>query len=274
MKKIRRIFSDILTRKNRFVWVVSSIILVGAFLPKSNTNISANLYCQTLSKEYVTILRHEITTKDARKVLFNLWETHGMSKPVAMTSASTTKAAPKAEFGSNTISGTAPLTVEFMDLSTHNPERWLWDFGDGTQSNVANPVHIYDSPGIFTVSLQVSNAYGTSTNTKPDYITVKEDSSNFKKNELENIIAELSIESYPNPFTDIVHIKVFSIDEGYGNVEIYNSHGQVVERLKNQKLESGANIIIWYTSEIEAGIYYCKLNFNNETAVISLLKIQ
>lgn len=51
----------------------------------------------------------------------------------------------KADFSAIQTSGNAPLTVQFTDLSTGNPISWLWDFGDGSTSNLQNPCYIYSS---------------------------------------------------------------------------------------------------------------------------------
>jgi gliding motility-associated-like protein len=45
---------------------------------------------------------------------------------------------------------------EFIDSSI-GADTWLWNFGDGQTSTVQNPVHYYDSSGIYTVSLTVHN---------------------------------------------------------------------------------------------------------------------
>lgn len=63
-------------------------------------------------------------------------------------------------------------TVEFTDQSANNPDRWLWDFGDGNSSIEQNPVHTYTLPGKYTVSLSASNDFGTHKTTKEDCITV------------------------------------------------------------------------------------------------------
>ena len=69
---------------------------------------------------------------------------------------------PRAFFSANPALGTAPLTVSFTDRSLGTPLAWLWSFGDGTSSTERNPVHTYTSPGIFTITLNVSNYGGTS----------------------------------------------------------------------------------------------------------------
>jgi PKD repeat protein len=79
---------------------------------------------------------------------------------------------PVADFSGSPTSGTAPLTVQFTDLSTHSPTSWFWDFGDGDSSFAQNPSHTYNNAGSYTVLLSVSNAYGVDSATKPNYITV------------------------------------------------------------------------------------------------------
>jgi PKD repeat protein len=78
--------------------------------------------------------------------------------------------APVAEFSAQPLSGAAPLTVNFTDQSTNFPTSWLWDFGDGDTSTSQHPSHIYD-PGIYTVTLTISNTAGSDTETKPGYVT-------------------------------------------------------------------------------------------------------
>ncbi|HVP93553.1 MAG TPA: PKD domain-containing protein [Methanoregulaceae archaeon] len=55
---------------------------------------------------------------------------------------------------------TQPTTVEFLDRSSGPPTSWYWDFGDGGTSTLQNPVHTYSGPGVYLVSLNVSNEAG------------------------------------------------------------------------------------------------------------------
>lgn len=72
----------------------------------------------------------------------------------------------------NVTSGSAPLTIQFMDNSTNSPAAWAWTFGDGGWSNIQNPVHTYTSNGTFDVTLTATNEAGSNTTTITDYITV------------------------------------------------------------------------------------------------------
>ena len=63
--------------------------------------------------------------------------------------------------GFNT-SGSSSCTgsISFIDASFNQPNYWLWDFGDGTTSNLQNPSHTYLQAGTYDVSLFVSNGLG------------------------------------------------------------------------------------------------------------------
>jgi len=80
-----------------------------------------------------------------------------------------------ANFTATPLSGTAPLQVQFTDLSTVENttiNSWQWDFdNDGAiDSTIQNPLWFYD-PGIYSVSLTVSDGHISDTETKENYIT-------------------------------------------------------------------------------------------------------
>ena len=81
---------------------------------------------------------------------------------------------PIADFTATPTTVYAGETVSFTDLSTNNPTSWNWSFSGGTptSSTTQNPQIVYNSPGTYNVSLTVSNAFGTDTKTKTDYIHV------------------------------------------------------------------------------------------------------
>ena len=79
---------------------------------------------------------------------------------------------PVAAFSSSPTGGEAPLSVSFVDQSSNAPTGWQWDFGDGGTSSLRDPVYTYNAAGTYTVALTVSNAYGSDTEEKIDYITV------------------------------------------------------------------------------------------------------
>ncbi|MEM6345669.1 MAG: PKD domain-containing protein [Bacteroidota bacterium] len=70
---------------------------------------------------------------------------------------------PQADFSSNLSNICTGEDIVFTDLSVPGSVpivSWQWDFGDGTTSNLQNPVHTYTFAGSFTVSLIVTDANG------------------------------------------------------------------------------------------------------------------
>ncbi|MBU1202430.1 PKD domain-containing protein [Patescibacteria group bacterium] len=81
---------------------------------------------------------------------------------------------PTANFSATPTFGANPLTVQFFDQSTNSPTSWAWDFGDGANSSVEDPVHTYTTAGVYTVSLTASNGSGSDTVIKTNLITVND----------------------------------------------------------------------------------------------------
>ncbi len=80
-------------------------------------------------------------------------------------------APPVADFSGTPTSGLVPLTVNFTNLSTGNISGYLWSFGDGQTSTLANPSHQYTVGGIYTVRLITTGSGGVDTLIRTDYIT-------------------------------------------------------------------------------------------------------
>lgn len=83
--------------------------------------------------------------------------------------------APAADFSASPTSLYAGETVDFTDLTANGPETWEWSFEGGTPSSSTeqNPADIlYSTPGIYAVTLTVTNMFGTDTLTKETYIDV------------------------------------------------------------------------------------------------------
>ncbi len=79
---------------------------------------------------------------------------------------------PVANFSASTVSGPAPLALNFINTSTGTITSHAWTFGDGTTSTVANPTKVYSIPGTFTVGLTVTGPGGSNNKIKPNYITI------------------------------------------------------------------------------------------------------
>jgi PKD repeat protein len=119
----------------------------------------------------------------------------------------------KADFYAETVSGVAPLTVQFYDLST-NATSWAWDFGDGTTSTEQDPIHTYTTGGTFTVKLTASNSGSSDVLTSTDLITV-----------LPNALDKIDYSKYT--ITTSNHI--INIDGVQRNVELFDIAGRSIQ---------------------------------------------
>ena len=77
-----------------------------------------------------------------------------------------------ANFSSNQSSGITPLTINFTDLSSGDPDIWFWNFGDDDISTKQNPVHTYLSVGNYSVNFTASKSLCFDTKTNKNYINV------------------------------------------------------------------------------------------------------
>jgi beta propeller repeat protein len=101
-----------------------------------------------------------------------VWTDWGNEKPNVYMGTLISSNLPTAAFSASPNSGKTPVTVSFTDKSAGTPKKWKWDFGDGTTSTKQNPTHKYSKVGVYTVKLTVTNAAGSNTATKTDYIKV------------------------------------------------------------------------------------------------------
>jgi PKD repeat protein len=68
-----------------------------------------------------------------------------------------------ANFSASPASGPAPLTVAFTNQSSGKVIGSAWTFGDGSESSQLNAIHNYELPGIYNVTLVVTDGETTST---------------------------------------------------------------------------------------------------------------
>jgi len=78
---------------------------------------------------------------------------------------------PMADFAADT-QFTCTGLINFSNLSLFAPTSWTWDFGDGNFSTLQHPSHSYVTNGTYSVSLWVSNSFGTDSIAITNYVTV------------------------------------------------------------------------------------------------------
>ena len=134
---------------------------------------------------------------------------------------------PVANFTVDVKSGNAPLSVKFIDLSVNNPVSWSWVFEGGTPStsNQQNPSVIYNSSGIYQVSLTCSNRAGDNTITKTTYISVSIAGTGIQEE------VKQAFSFYPNPTDGFLFVKT---DKDF-KLKIYSLAGQLMLSVENER---------------------------------------
>ncbi len=100
------------------------------------------------------------------------WHWSDMSNIASATTVLASTDPIAADFSISDIVGQTPMPVQFTDQSSGEPTAWEWDFGDGTTSADQNPTHVYSTAGTYSVSLTVTGADGSDTETKDNAITL------------------------------------------------------------------------------------------------------
>lgn len=86
---------------------------------------------------------------------------------------------PKAAFNAYPRNGSVPLEVAFFDQSVgQEPIHYEWYFGDDTPKvlDKQNPVHVYENPGVYDVTLMIRAQNGQDIINQTKYITVSDHS--------------------------------------------------------------------------------------------------
>ena len=81
-------------------------------------------------------------------------------------------APPSVSFSATPRGGIPPVPVNFTNQSTNSPTSWSWTFGDGGASTAQNPSHTYNAVGSYAVALTATNAGGSNTLSKSNFITI------------------------------------------------------------------------------------------------------
>ena len=141
----------------------------------------------------------------------------------------TTLLPPVADFIASSTNISAGDSVDFTDQSTNVPTSWSWTFAGGTPgtSTDQNPTVTYSTAGTYTVTLQATNAAGSDTETKVDYISVAEKpycTSSGGSQSYEYIagvsVADLNNPSGATPYSDFTNLTASVNQEDNVNVSL------------------------------------------------------
>ena len=96
---------------------------------------------------------------------------HGLARPSRSTAPP--NASPSGSITATATTGSAPLLVQLSSAGSVDPDGaitgYAWNFGNGSTSSSPNPSAIYNSPGVFTVQLTVTDNDGRHVGAQPDH---------------------------------------------------------------------------------------------------------
>lgn len=145
--------------------------------------------------------------------------------------------------------------------------KYYWNFGDSGNSNKVNPEHVYDSSGIYVVSLKVYNENGC-TNTSTDTIEMFNVGTEYTQGE-----KKIPFNAYPNPFTNEITIEYELTKTSQVQLEIFTAIGKLVKRPVSGEQESGSYEYKFKDSKsVTSGIYFIKLTVNKQGQVKKIVK--
>lgn len=153
-------------------------------------------------------------------------------------------------------------TVQFIDQSSSLISTWNWDLGNGTTANVVNPTTTYPYPpdSCYDVTLIVTNVYNcVDSLTKTICITSIEE------------LAAKNITIYPSPIINNQKLIVKGNINGLENIIGYDVLGNLISLPFISKNE---NEIIFETNQLNKGVYFLQLHFDDKTVVTKKIVVQ
>lgn len=140
---------------------------------------------------------------------------------------------------------------EVLFTNALNPARttYLWDFGDGETSALANPLHVYKAEGSYKVTLTVSEKDATSSSSARVYFRSQ---APIKKAAAH--INEISV--YPNPTSGKFTVKLSGAISN-GSLKIYNIVGEIIY---NEQFTDNTITTKEISLNVPAGIYFAHIN--------------
>jgi hypothetical protein len=92
-----------------------------------------------------------------------------------------------------------------------------------------------------------------------------------KVNELDNL-NDLSLNAFPNPFSDKLNIEINSGDLYNAKISIHDIFGSEIQRFNNEYMQQVQNRLVWEAKNIPAGVYILSVSNGKETSRLKIIK--
>jgi len=161
---------------------------------------------------------HQYTTAGQYTVSLTITDSGSNQDTKTVTNFITVANDPGASFVAGSTVNHINTDITFTDNSTTNGtiSAWSWDFGDGNTSTAQNPVHQYTSSGQYTVSLTITDEFGSDTMTRTNYIAIDVPPTAAFVSDIQSAGTNENI-TFTDQSTSFGTISVWSWDFGDGN---------------------------------------------------------
>lgn len=193
-------------------------ICVGTELQMDNTTEGGETFTWTFeddgSVSHDPYPVHKFNKAGRWKITLEVDDPNTCNKRDAITMEVNVAAPPTADFDFSPTKAIENTPIQFLNGSSANAIHYLWNFGDGDTSSLANPSHQYLRTGTYNVCLTATNAEGC-TDTKCEEVSA--------------IVVPLF--DVPNAFAptgknNVFYVKAFGATKF--NLKIFNRWGQLV----------------------------------------------
>jgi len=143
---------------------------------------------------------------------------------------------------------------------------------------------LYDNGMIFKYFLKDENEakkyFSKLVESYPKNILANHSSDELEGSDLENnsekkeLVSQIEISNYPNPFNPTTQISYQIPDDGFVNLTVYNTLGQVVAELVNERQVSGKYSVQFNATNLSSGVYFYKLESSSFTKVNKMLLLR
>ena len=166
--------------------------------------------------------------------------------------------APAAEFVVSTVSGTAPLEVQFDASASSDPEgeslTYNWDFDDGARSGGQLVTHTFSQGGSFEVILTVMDSGGL--NSRAFIVIEVEGPSGVSTETPDELPQEVALhQNYPNPFNPTTQIQFDLPATDHVRLEVFDLLGRTVDTLVDGLLSAGSHDVTFDAADLPSGTY-------------------
>jgi len=157
--------------------------------------------------------------------------------------------------------------MQFVDRSMPIPNKWFWEFGDGKVSTEQFPIHEYEQPGMYSVTLSTENHLDC-TSFKTMEVMVDSVIVGIKDNLLEQFQYQSTIVPNPTKETAIFSYKIQKT--GFIQVDVLEASGRLVRNLQpmHKQVSGNHQLLI---NNLDKGIYLIKTNLNGYTLFKKLI---